>query len=501
MIIPRLNYSGDKFLIMYNYFIMLSIMPILTKGFEFLVENGNITFVSGLEIKDLQLIISFDMTDENFEDLSTFYADGAENVTKIPALIHTSRSKELAKVKDIVVRGATLVYDIAKVGKAIGQYLNPSLASAVIKTCQHTYSLVTQKELTSILKLFKENFAKIDLAWKGAVVEPELDKPKLFQIYESFLTFETELKFILSKLSTLLSVLDTLLSNRYPTILQGVYHETACVGIMTEEEHVVKQCTKFKEGVSCDIEVWYPSLKRTMPVLLAVPYFGHIITGPNGEDNFVRDSISKFYQALTCYPNSKLTLNHKICQLTRMNSECELGLSNQDYTKILNTCTWAKNTNMPPSMRLADQGVLVMEKGLKVSIKTEEGTEVITTEPPFKVENKDTLLVEGSGLTIQYPGDSNYLSNRIINSSIPHEILRSFQSQINYLTYWSFLWMPSIIDYSMIFIQIMMIVMFLCMFKRQQGMTKKVDQIRRFRFIPRGTLIRRPRQVNPSTVL
>ena len=53
-----------------------------TVSIDFLLSNGDLTFVSELEIKDFQLQIQYDVKEETLDKLGTIYADLAAKLSR-----------------------------------------------------------------------------------------------------------------------------------------------------------------------------------------------------------------------------------------------------------------------------------------------------------------------------------------------------------------------------------------------------------------------------------
>ena len=464
---------------------------------DFLLGNGELTFVSKLEIKDFNLQINFDVKEETLDKLGNTYMDLANRLTKIPGF--TISSVQGKKAKALLAIGTPLMLQITRLGKTIRKYLNPLITTADSDSCTYTHTLMTDTELLALDVYFKDEISKI--SFTSTTTDLIADKSKEQIIFEVLQKIDFELRFAVSKFSTILHLVDTLLSNRYPTSLNGIYYDIPCIGVLTNENHRVKSCTKFASGISCNIEISYPKEKRTMPILIAVPYMGHYISGPNGEHLFVQDQTSGFYQALNCYQPPQFEKNYETCQLTRLDPTCELALTHKDYVQAINMCAWEKSTLMPPSVRLFDHSILITDPSVQVYSRTGSGVELITINPPYKLESNNIITVEGSGVSLEYPGNSNFTTTRVVNSTLSPMVIRALTNRLSYLSYWKILWIPSPIDYSLFSVNGITIVIIIIITRRLGRVRQRINQIRKMRFVPRGTLLRRPRVTVGSTPL
>ena len=458
-----------------------------TVSIDFLLSNGELTFVSELEIKDFQLQIQYDVKEETLDKLGTIYADLAAKLSKTSW--YNTATTQGKKAKLLLSLGSPLVLHITRLGKTIRKYLDPLSTIKESGTCVYIHTMITDTELIALNNYFSEEISKISFPQDI----DDLTEEKAQLIYDVLQTIELELKFVVSKFTTILHIIDTLLSNQYPSLLNGVYHDTECVGVLTKEEHEVKQCKIFSTGINCHIEIAYPKERKTMPILISVPYMNHYLSGPNGEQFFVQDKTSGFYQALNCYKPPQFEKEYKTCQLTRLDPDCELALTRKDHIQIVNSCIWRKSTLMPPSIRLFDQSVLITDPSVKVHRRVGSMKELVTTNPPFKIESSNSISVEGSGVKMLYPGNSKLSNTKITNSTIQPAAMRALSVRLAYLSYWRILWLPSPIDYTLFSVNGLTIVVMIFLARKLIRVSRRITQIRKMRFIQKGTILRKVR--------
>ena len=466
--------------------------PKLVFSLDFLLNNGELTFISGLETKDLQLYIKFDVKEATIDSLGTTYTNFVEKVSRIPGFTPTSSQGKRAKAILSVITPVLL--HITRLGKTIHKYLNPLVTTKEVSSCEYAHVLITDTELINLEIYLKEEMSKIP--YSLTVTDMVTDRSKEQVVFDVLQTIELELQFAVSKLATILHLIDTLLSNQYPSSLNGVYHDEECIGILTNEEHKVKSCKSFANGIKCHIEIIHPTERRTMPVLISIPYMEHYLSGPNGEQIFVQDKTSGFHQALHCYQPSNFEKGYKTCQLTRLDPTCELALTHNDHTQIINECLWEKSTLMPPSVRLFDNSILITDPNVRVYHGTGAEIELVNANPPFRIESNRTISVEGAGVTMQYPGNPQLRYTKVTNSTLQPVTMRMLQNKLSYLSYWRILWLPSPIDYTLFSVNGILMVAMILIAKRQGRVSQRISQIKKMRFIPRGTLLRRPRQIS-----
>ena len=458
-------------------------------SFDFLLNNGELTFVAGLEIKDLQLTIKFDVTEATLNNLGTTFTGLAEKISQLPGF--TASSSQGKKAKAMLATITPIMYHITRLGKTIFKYLDPLVTNMESGGCEYAHVLMTEAELIALDKYFKEEIAKIPSSLSTS--DMIADRSREQGIFDTLQTIEFELQFAVAKFINILHLMDTLASNQYPSALNGVYHDTACVGVLTNEEHKVKSCKSFDKGIKCHIEIAYPKERKTMPTLISIPYLGHYLSGPNGEQIFVQDRTSGFYQALNCFQPSNFEKGYKTCQLTRLDPVCELALSQNDQAQIISGCIWDKSTLMPPSMRLFDQSVLITDPEVRVYHGIEPDVQLVNIIPPFRIESNQTISVEGAGVKVQYPGNPKLGMTRITSSTLGPTTMRMLSNKFSYLFYWRILWLPSPIDYTLFSVNGVLMVIMIVIAKRLGRIGQRINQIKRMRFVPKGALIRRPR--------
>ena len=84
---------------------------------------------------------------------------------------------------------------------------------------------------------------------------------------------------------------------------------------------------------------------------MSVNYNGIQLVGPNNEEKFVKSPLGSHYQVLHCQKSTKHS--HSVCQLSRLEQNCEAGLVNRDLLKIVKSCNFSKIKPIA-SIRLAD---------------------------------------------------------------------------------------------------------------------------------------------------
>jgi hypothetical protein len=229
---------------MYLIIYVLVITPLQTNVFNFLIENGFTTFVAGLEIKDLKLQIQYDVKDETLENFGTLFSDKMEKLLLMPGFV--SIPKDLLKFKTSMEKAGTYLLQITTIGKTIRKYLNPLNIEPTLDECLYKYATVSQKEVNMIITYFSEEIVKSDPTWTSDKLNE--DKTRISNLIKVMQTTELELRLLANEFSTLLHIVNLLMSKKYPNELQGIYHAVECVGLLTEEEHMVTSCTGYQNS-------------------------------------------------------------------------------------------------------------------------------------------------------------------------------------------------------------------------------------------------------------
>ncbi len=69
--------------------------------------------------------------------------------------------------------------------------------------------------------------------------------------------------------------------------------------------------------------------------LIPIEYEGMSIVGPNGEDIFVKTEIGSHYQVLDCHKGPGKMTTHTVCQVNRLQTDCELALTNRNTADVV----------------------------------------------------------------------------------------------------------------------------------------------------------------------
>jgi hypothetical protein len=184
--------------------------------------------------------------------------------------------------------------------------------------------------------------------------------------------------------------------------------------------------------------------------------------GPNNEQQFVKSPLGSHYQALNCHTLSKFS--HTVCQLHRLEQNCESSLVSRDLGRIVKTCKFSK-IKPPSSIRLADNSILIQDKLAKVKVTGSIGSTQVMTRAPYQVHNAAEVSVESEGLTITYVDTVSTREVKITNSSVPLFILQGLFDKIKYAGLWKDLVTASIFDYSLLGLQIVVGILFAIVFR------------------------------------
>jgi hypothetical protein len=101
--------------------------------------------------------------------------------------------------------------------------------------------------------------------------------------------------------------------------------------------------------------------------------------------------------------------------------------------------------------------------------------------------------VEGSGVKMLYPGNSKLANTKITNSTIQPAAMRALSVRLAYLSYWQILWLPSPIDYTLFSVNGLTIVVMIFLARKLIRVSRRITQIRKMRFIQKGTILRKVR--------
>ena len=461
--------------------------------FEFLIEDGTTSFTSSVGMKELLLEVKTAIT-------STALTKFITTVTSIS----TSMISLTAKLTDVTVgtgakglikKSSTHLLGISGVGKALLKYLSPSKSEPTSPDCFLSYSLIADEDLVNAELTLQKEWNQISETWTEA--EIKADSKKLNSINLATIIIESELRDIYSKLLTTLNTIDSLYAGIYPPNLYGMYYGLACLGVITNEELFPQPCTSHSKSIRCPIEIWHPSTVQQLPTFVSVNYNGIQLVGPNNEEKFVKSPLGSHYQVLHCQKSTKHS--HSVCQLSRLEQNCEAGLVNRDLLKIVKSCNFSKIKPIA-SIRLADNSILVMDKTAKVKVQSTLGENQVMTNVPYRIQNAKETTIESDGLTVKYTGTTGTGTVAITNSTLPLQILESLFERIQFSDYYENLLTASIFDYSLLGLQAFIVFIFAVIFCQIMVLRRRTA-VKPFR--PRSQmkiLKRSPRPMRLSTL-
>jgi len=471
---------------------LLYINPLL--GFEFLLEDGYTSFTSAIGMKELMLEVKVDITSTT---LSKFSTTGVTLSTSMIAFNSKITGDTTGKgAKRLIQKSMDHIAYISEIGEVLLKYLSNTVQAPTNPDCFLSYSLLTNADLESVNTLIIKEWNQIGDTWTMAEISTDLKK--LNTLNSVLVIIESELRDVYSKMLTTLNTIDSLYAGIYPPNLYGMYYGLTCLGVIKNEEVYPQSCVSYTKSVRCPIEVWQPSTVQQLPTFVPVNYNGIQLVGPNNEERFVKSPLGSHYQVLHCQKSTKHS--HSVCQLSRLEQNCETGLVHRDLPKIVKHCKFSK-VKPASSVRLADNSILIMDKTAKVKVQSTLGETQVMTNVPYRIQNAKETTIESDGLTVKYTGTSGTGTVSITNSTVPLHILETLFERIQFADYYENLMMASIFDYSLLGLQSVIVIIFAIIFCQIMVLRRRTA-VRQMR--PRShmkILKRSPRPMRLSTPL
>jgi hypothetical protein len=444
-------------------------------------------------MKELILEVKLDITATT---LSKFATTGITLSTSMVAFNAKLTGDTTGKgAKRLMLKSMDYVTRISEIGEALLKYLTSTAQPSTNPDCFLSYSLISNADLTSVDTLITKEWNQISDTWTMADISA--DSKKLNTLNSVLIIIESELRDVYSKMLITLNTIDSLYAGIYPPNLYGMYYGLTCLGVIKNEEIYSQSCVSYTKSVRCSIEIWQPSTVQQLPTFVPISYNGIQLVGPNNEEKFVKSPLGSHYQVLHCQKSTKHS--HSVCQLNRLEQNCETGLVHRDLLKIVKHCKFNK-VKPASSVRLADNSILIMDKTAKVKVQSTLGENQVMTNVPYRIQNAKETTIESDGLTVKYTGTSSTGTVSITNSTVPLHILETLFERIQFADYYENLMMASIFDYSLLGLQAVIVIIFAIIFCQIMVLRRRtaINQMR-----PRShmkILRRSPRPMRMSTL-
>ena len=422
-------------------------------AFEFLIESGKTTFTSALKVQEFELIVDTGFT---LTQLTSFQTKSVSMLETFLATEHFKNELIASKtlgIKSMVSRSLAHVGAIAEVGASILKYTGSTASTTSTSACKLELPGVTAQYLEDTTNFLQNELSRIKADWVMPT-DTSTDMVKTSILINFVQSFEAEMVHLWQKLTQQLNIIDTLFSYEFPASLYGIYHNTACLGIIKNEQISVKQCTAYSDEIQCTIELWYPETTQTLSMYVPVSYNNIRLAGSLGENIFVKTALGNHYQVLNCQQNMGYSNKQEVCTLNRLEQDCEQSLINQEIDNIIKYCKFIKDKSAPVSRRLADKNILIEDRLAKVTVTEDSGKSIISTPVPYVVTSPNTVTVESNGLTITYPGNGKSGGTKIVNSSLSDQVLNKLFTQLYFVDYWEMLQNFSLVDIILLSLQI-----------------------------------------------
>jgi len=440
-------------------------------GLDFLLEDGSLTFASNIKIKDFDLDLPVKITSNDITNFQTAinktYTDfmAAAFIRGTAGL--TAHAGNVFQMND----GLNKCNHAVETARALLKSLNNNTTKPESHSCMKICKPIDVTDLSAIQGRLELSGAKVTNTWTTVDVDTDKGKRATIDIFAHQFSYEMEA--IHAKLTSILNTFDVLTSFEYPQDLYGIYHDVPCLGVITNEDIHVKKCNAHSEGMVCNIEIWHPERLQTVPTLTPIEYEVMSIVLPNGEDVFVKTEIGSHYQVLDCHNGPGKMTTHTVCQVNRLQTDCELALTNRNTADVVKYCSFAKTKTRPSSIRLADKSIVIMDRLATVSlVGTPDGT-IIKEPVPYQLYSPTNVKVTSNGLTLEYPGIKNLPVQKITNSSIPKYMIASLVNKLTYDGYWDELMSLSFVDLALLTIQLLVLVGLICGLKAYDRMHNK----------------------------
>ena len=465
------------------------------ENFGFLIENGQTTFTSSLQIQEFELSIETKFTMVQLERLQKNIAVLVPLFLEAAIFTPTTGTITATGLKTIVNRALTHIVNIMEIGTSILKYSGSKISTTSTATCKQVITGIDGTYIENLADYLKNEGSRVQKAW--TLTDFSSDTGKTAMVIGVVHSIEAELTELLYQMKLQLSIIDSVFSFEYPSFLYGSYHNVACLGIIKNENIIVKQCHPYSTEIRCTMEVWYAEFTQTLPLYVPVVYNNVRLAGPLNENIFVKSPLGSHYQVLNCQKGTGHSNKQELCTLGRLEQECEKSLIVNDVSGIIEHCRFIKDQNTHVSTRLADKSILVEDRLAKVKITNELGHNLVSTSAPYQIHSPHTVTVETDGLKISYPGNGKLTETKVINSSLPEEVLEKLISKMYYAGYWEMLHNISLLDLALLVLQFGTIAFIGLATHFYRKMRQNTDRLRRINRMQKGQLLKQRSRTFP----
>ena len=441
---------------MYKYFaIILWFLVNISKEeeteFDFLIKGEEVRIATQVRSERVSIIIGINIDIVNVKQLELEIETLMKKWENYPPF---QAEITLAQVYfGLTEGGVPKLVAVAKMIEKILAYKDDLSVYTPEYSCIYNYSSLNIKNMQQDVKNLENAFNRIGNAW--TVYSVQTDNTEINTIRTFAGLFLEVMDGWYDEAIRVLSELDSLASEDFPSSLMGHYQEAPCIKNITGEKVQVLECNRAKDAYICNIEVKIPEIVNNMHLLLPAHYNDIRIRGNNKDQIFATTVSNPEPKILDCNHYDMHAIEIPVCQVMSIGDICLSKLQGNSITDIINNCNFTKDET-DVGIRTDSKGLLV--QGIKVTAKIKDGTgyKTLTTETPVLIfTDKEVVLVKDEDEFI-FPTISNSSGTRVVKSKLTDKDKERLNARYEWEIFWENFDYEDIVRYLILVLQVVM---------------------------------------------
>jgi hypothetical protein len=402
------------------------------EDFSFFLTGESIEFTTRTATERMSIIISID-----FDGIS-----GRQKVLEIEALLKKWESfpafsnlsvpsigpayYSLTEIcVDHLIKIATLIDRVAT-------FKDGTAGNTVTYPCSYTHVVLQMNQMSNQVQNLELAYNRLGKDWTSTTVTATVAQDTALRYFASLLT--DTVGDWLEGMTRILSIADTLASNRVHEEIQGAYQEAPCIGQTFEESLEVIDCYKNALGYCCDVEAVIPQVFDIMYKMLPVHYQDIRIRGHTVSQQFARLPTSQEVKILDCNHYKFNSEKIPMCQIIDIEPACNAALLSIDNLKVINNCNFTRSVPQL-GIRTLSNGVLVQGSQVQAKVLDTVDYKPLTRVSPILVFSPFKILVEKDREEEIFSSTSNITTTKLVKSRLSEAEIDKLESRYLWLSF------------------------------------------------------------------
>ena len=327
----------------------------------------------------------------------------------------------------------------------------------ISSTCNYTVTGITKDEIERALFNIKDAWERCNPLWTKDDLTKSLDKSNTLRLFH--VTLDTEVLALHEDMATTLSLIDSLSSSIFPEYVRGLYQTSNCISEKYSEEIVVRYCTGYSNMYVCQIEIQDPLAIYKVTEMIPIMYKGLILTGEHPSQRFIQTQSDGRIQLLDCNEEALDTQKIPICQTKKLDAACEFALGKNDILSVIKFCNFTRPTENTPGKRLSDGSVLGQGDDIRVKLRRDGETKILTSANPCRIYSNAEIIVDSGQESYSFMGNINFTEDKVIESLLTKEQIDKLVAEYKWRENMKIFTWQQIIDFVLIGLELILLPM------------------------------------------